>query len=164
MCVQVATFLLDDEAAADVSSALARSLRIAVRSRVLGSWAVPSLPAAYTDQGHTSCCPFTHIKPVLEVLSTMKDYALAEVLQHLHLSELLHCPQSLQQAGLATHLQGGVLNLSKKLAWHPRSKGGFPPPTASFFNQYAQHIRALKVRSRPLINAHSTAMETCSPG
>lgn len=130
--------------AADVSAALARSLRLAVRTGLFGSWALQSLPAVYTDWKQEI---HTKIQPVLEVLSSMKNHTLADVLQHMHLSELLHCPVSFQEVAMEAQVQQGCGMLSKQLAWHPRSRGGCPLTDASYLSKYSQQIQEMKVRA-----------------
>lgn len=122
----------------DVTAAIAQSLRTSIRNEALASWALTSLPAVYTDT-HTAA------KDVLAVLSSMQDFTLADVLHHMHLSELLHCPESLQQIALAGKVQQSCCMLRQQLAWHPRCKQGCPAPASSFFSSYARYIQKLKV-------------------
>lgn len=143
-CLQVATFLIDEKMAAEVSEELAQTLRIALRNDGLDSWALSSLPAAFTSQGAPSSGSQCAIQRVLGVLGTMKDYALAGVLQHMHLSELLRCPESLRELAVASKLNQGCVKLRQQLAWHPRCRER--PPASSYFSKYVQHITQLPVR------------------
>jgi hypothetical protein len=127
--------------AADVSAALAKSLRVAIRDELLGSWALTSLPAAYT--AHLT--PQHGVNMVLDVLSSMKDCMLADVLQHMHLSELLYCPKRLRAVALASRGQKGSWKMRQQLAWHPECRTRCPPSASSYLSEYAQDVQQLQV-------------------